>query len=136
MTTATPDIEPVPDESDEREALDAYSRVVMRVAERLAPSVANLRVMRRTRRGNWPAGGGSAVVLTPDGYMLTSAHVVARRDSGGRASFVDGREVRFSVVGRDPFSDLAILRADSADLAPATLGDAERLRVGQLVVAI
>ena len=83
-----------------------------------------------------PAGGGSSVVLTPDGYMLTSAHVVARRDSGGRASFVDGREVRFSVVGRDPFSDLAILRADSADLTPSTLGDAERLRVGQLVVAI
>jgi S1-C subfamily serine protease len=83
-----------------------------------------------------PAGGGSAVVLTPDGYMLTSAHVVARRDSGGRASFVDGREIRFSVMGRDPFSDLAILRADSTDLVPATLGDAERLRVGQLVVAI
>jgi S1-C subfamily serine protease len=62
--------------------------------------------------------------------------VVARRDSGGRASFVDGREVRFAVVGRDPFSDLAILRADSSDLTPATLGDAERLRVGQLVVAI
>ena len=121
---------------DERDALDAYSRVVTGVAERLAPSVANLRVTRGTRRGQMPAGGGSAVVLTPDGYLLTSAHVVARRDSGGRASFVDGREVRFSVVGRDPFSDLAILRADSPDLVPATLGDAEQLRVGQLVVAI
>jgi S1-C subfamily serine protease len=120
----------------EREALDAYSRTVTGVAERLAPSVANLRVTRRTRRGHVAAGGGSAVVLTPDGYMLTSAHVVARRDSGGRASFVDGRELRFSVVGRDPFSDLAILRADSSDLSPANLGDAERLRVGQLVVAI
>jgi S1-C subfamily serine protease len=68
--------------------------------------------------------------------MLTSAHVVAGPGSGGRASFVDGRELRFSVVGADPFSDLAVLRADSRDLVPAPLGDAESLRVGQLVVAI
>jgi S1-C subfamily serine protease len=134
VSRAPAGVDPIAD--DDREALDGYSRAVMGVAERLAPSVANLRVTRRTRRGHVAAGGGSAVVLTPDGYMLTSAHVVARRDSGGRASFVDGREVRFSVLGRDPFSDLAILRADSSDLTPATLGDAERLRVGQLVVAI
>ncbi|MDT4943020.1 MAG: hypothetical protein QOJ34_3109, partial [Pseudonocardiales bacterium] len=122
--------------ADEREALDAYSRTVTAVAERLGPSVANLRVTRRTRRGAVPSGGGSAVVLTPDGFMLTSAHVVAGPGSGGRASFVDGRELRFSVVGADPFSDLAVLRADSRDLVPAPLGDAESLRVGQLVVAI
>src|SRR5438270_14042691 len=61
----------------EAEALDAYSRVVVDVAERLAPSVANLRVMRRGRGGQVPAGAGSAVALTPDGFMLTSAHVVA-----------------------------------------------------------
>jgi S1-C subfamily serine protease len=118
------------------EALDAYSHTVTGVAERLGPSVANLRVTRRTRRGAMPAGGGSAVVLTPDGFMLTSAHVVAGPGSGGRASFVDGRELRFSVVGADPFSDLAVLRAESRDLVPAELGDAEALRVGQLVVAI
>ena len=123
-------------EADEREALDAYSRTVTAVAEQLAPSVANLRVTRRNRRGSMPAGGGSAVVLTPDGYMLTSAHVVARQGSGGRASFVDGRELRFTVEGADPYSDLAVLRADSGDLVPASLGDAEALRVGQLVVAI
>jgi serine protease Do len=122
--------------ADEREALDAYSRTVIGVAERLGPSVANLRVTRRTRRGNMPSGGGSAVVLTPDGFLLTSAHVVAGPGSGGRAAFVDGRELRFSVVGADPFSDLAVLRADSRDLVPAELGDAEDLRVGQLVVAI
>jgi serine protease Do len=122
--------------ADEREALDAYSRTVVGVAERLGPSVANLRVTRRTRRGNMPSGGGSAVVLTPDGFLLTSAHVVAGPGSGGRAAFVDGRELRFSVVGADPFSDLAVLRADSRDLVPAELGDAEDLRVGQLVVAI
>jgi S1-C subfamily serine protease len=74
-------------------------------------------------------------VITPDGYMLTSAHVVART-RGGRASFVDGRELEFEVVGSDPLSDLAVLRADGRELAPAELGDAEHLRVGQLVVAI
>ena len=118
------------------EALDAYSRVVTGVAERLTPSVANLRVTRRTRGGAVPSGGGSAVVLTPDGFLLSNAHVVAGHRAGGRASFVDGREFRFEVVGRDPLSDLAVLRADGRDLAPATLGDAEGLRVGQLVVAI
>jgi S1-C subfamily serine protease len=118
------------------EALDAYSRVVTGVAERLAPSVANLRVTRRTRAGAMPSGGGSAVVLTPDGFLLSNAHVVAGRGAGGRAAFVDGRELRFEVVGRDPLSDLALLRADARDLTPATLGDAEALRVGQLVVAI
>jgi S1-C subfamily serine protease len=122
--------------ADERQALDAYSRTVTSVAERLAASVANLRVTRRTRRGAVPSGGGSAVVLTPDGFLLTSAHVVAGPSSGGRATFVDGRELRFTVVGADPFSDLAVLRADSRDLVPAELGDAESLRVGQLVVAI
>src|SRR3954463_8899118 len=123
-------------EADDREALDAYSRTVTAVAERLAPSVANLRVTRRTARGRVPAGAGSGVVLTPDGFILTNSHVVAGSGSGGRASFVDGRELRFSVVGSDPFSDLAVLRADSRDLVPAELGDAEGLRVGQLVVAI
>jgi len=117
--------------SSEEEALDAYSNAVITVAERLAPSVANLRVSRGRR-----AGGGSAVVITPDGFMLTSAHVVEGSTRPGRASFVDGRELRFEVVGSDPHSDLAVLRADAADLVPAELGDAERLRVGQLVVAI
>jgi S1-C subfamily serine protease len=120
----------------EREALDAYSRVVSGVAERLAPSVANLRVTRRTRGGAMPSGGGSAVVLTADGFLLSNAHVVAGRGAAGRAVFVDGREFGFEVIGRDALSDLAVLRADARDLSPATLGDAERLRVGQLVVAI
>src|ERR671923_1728949 len=120
----------------ELEALDAYSRTVAGVAERLAPSVANLRIVRATRRGRIPAGAGSGVVLTPDGFLLTSAHVVAGRARAGRAAFVDGRELSFQIVGSDPFSDLAIVRTDGRDLAPATLGDAERLRVGQLVVAI
>jgi S1-C subfamily serine protease len=117
--------------SSEEEALDAYSSAVITVAERLAPSVANLRVTRGRR-----AGGGSAVVITPDGFLLTSAHVVEGSTRPGRASFVDGRELRFDVVGADPHSDLAVLRAEADDLVAAELGDAERLRVGQLVVAI
>jgi serine protease Do len=121
---------------EETEALDAYSNAVIAVAERLAPSVASLRVMRRTRAGQMPAGAGSAVVLTPDGFLVTNAHVVGRDDTRGRATFGDGREERFEVVGRDPLSDLAILRSEGRDLIPAELGDAERLRVGQLVVAI
>ncbi|MCW3027507.1 MAG: hypothetical protein JWN81_718 [Solirubrobacterales bacterium] len=120
----------------EAAALDAYSRTVAGVVERLAPSVANLRVLRATRRGQLPVGAGSAVVLTPDGFLLTSAHVVAGRGRTGRATFVDGREIGFRVVGADPLSDLAVLRADADDLTPAALGDAARLRVGQLVVAI
>jgi serine protease Do len=115
-------------EVSDAEALDAYSRAVTAVAERLAASVANLRL----RRG----GGGSAVVISPDGFLLSSAHVVAGGRGRGRASFVDGRELDFSVVGADPLSDLAVLRADARDLVAAELGDAERLRVGQLVVAI
>jgi S1-C subfamily serine protease len=114
--------------------LDAYSRVVTEVARSLAPSVANLRVTRRGRRGRW-LGGGSAFVLAPDGYLVTSAHVV-EGGGNGRASFVDGRDETFAVVGADPLSDLAVLRVDGRDLTAATLGDADELQVGQLVVAI
>ena len=121
---------------DDADALDAYSRAVIDVAERLTPSVGSLRVARRVRGGRLLDGGGSSVVITPDGFMLTSAHVVARTAGTGRASLVDGRELEFEVVGTDALSDLAVLRADSRDLVPTTLGDAERLRVGQLVVAI
>jgi len=120
---------------DEREALDAYSRAVTSVVERLAPSVASLRVMRRVRGGRMPVGAGSGIVLTSDGFLLTSAHVVAPRRSGSVA-FVDGREFAFEVVGSDPLSDLAVLRAEARDLVAAELGESEQLRVGQLVVAI
>jgi S1-C subfamily serine protease len=123
-------------ERREAEALDAYSRVVVDVAERVAPSVANLRVMRRGRGVQVPAGAGSAVALTPDGFLLTSAHVVAGPGRTGRATFVDGRELSWRVVGTDRLTDLAVLRADGDGLTPATLGEAEHLRVGQLVVAI
>jgi serine protease Do len=118
---------------EEVEALDAYSRVVTRVADTLGPSVANLRISNRRR---WSTGGGSGVVITPDGFMLTSAHVVGGSGSRVRASFVDGSDLEARIVGADPLSDLAVLRAESARLHPAELGDASTLRVGQLVVAI
>jgi S1-C subfamily serine protease len=120
----------------EDEALDAYSSAVTRVAERLSPSVANLRVARRVRGGRLLDGGGSAVVITSDGFMLTSAHVVAGSSKGGRAAFADGSELEFKLVGADPLSDLAVVRTAEGGLTPAELGDAEGLRVGQLVVAI
>ena len=132
---AHPPLRLISDVPDDDEPLDAYSRAVTFVAERLTPSIANLRVTRRGRNGRVLDGGGSGVVLSADGYMVTSAHVVAGSDRGG-ASFADGREVGFAVVGADPLSDLAVLRADEGELVPAVLGDAERLRVGQLVVAI
>jgi S1-C subfamily serine protease len=121
---------------EEQDVLDAYSRTVMAVAERLIPSVASLRVMVRVPGGRRPQGSGSAVAITADGFLLTSAHVV-ERCSGGVAVFADGAEAEFDVVGADPLSDLAVIRTTAgAELTTATLGDADRLRVGQLVVAI
>jgi S1-C subfamily serine protease len=125
-----------PNGSPDAEALDAYSRTVSSVAERLAHSVANLRVSRRVRGGQVATGGGSGVVVTPDGFMLTSAHVVDGVRGTIHASFMDGREESAEVVGADPLSDLAVLSANADGLPPAELGDADQLRVGQLVVAI
>jgi S1-C subfamily serine protease len=127
-----PEEAPLPD----AEAFDAYSRTVSGVAEKLGPSVAHLTVSRRTRRGRSMDGAGSGVVITPDGFMLSAAHVVAGTVGRGRAAFPDGRQFNFELIGADPLSDLAVLRADAGDLAPAELGDAAKLRVGQLVVAI
>src|SRR5712692_5083338 len=133
------DGEPAPSgegaDSLEGGALDAYSRVITRVADRLIPSVGNLRVTRRNWSGPEAQGGGSGVVITPDGFIVTSAHVVAGSNRGS-ASFADGTEFGIEIVGTDPLSDLAVLRASAAILTPALLGDAARLKVGQLVVAI
>lgn len=118
------------------EALDAYSRTLVGVASRLAPAVAAVQVVRRGRDGRTrPQGSGSAVSLTADGYLVTSAHVVGEA-VGGSVTLADGRELAFDVSGRDPLSDLAVLRADRGGLIAAELGDADRLSVGQLVVAV
>ena len=126
---------PFVDGESEEDALDAYSRVVTKVAERLTPSVASLNVWHRDRRGRDLMGAGSGVAISAEGFVVTSAHVVAGA-SRGSASFVDGHETRFEVVGRDALSDLAVLRTNDDAARPAELGDASRLRVGQLVVAI
>ena len=115
----------------EQQALDAYSAIVTSVAERVLPSVASLRIGRGGRGG----GAGSGVVITPDGYLVTSAHVVAAGNSAS-ASFLDGTEYEVDVVGADALSDLAVARARATGLNPAKIGNAEQLKVGQLVVAI
>jgi S1-C subfamily serine protease len=124
--------DPAPPDDDD-EALDAYSRTVSGVAARLLRSVASLRVS-RTDRGR-QEGAGSAVVLTSDGLLVTSAHVVDRA-TRGVVAFADGGQHDLDVVGLDTLSDLALVRARSAELAPVDVGDADRLRVGQLVVAV
>ena len=115
--------------------LDAYSQVVVYVAEQLTPRVAAVQISQRRRDGSIAAGAGSAVVFTHDGFLLTNAHVVGKAEAG-RAAFADGTTVPFRVVGSDPLSDLAVVRADGATPAPARLGEASHLRVGQLVVAV
>ena len=111
-------------------ALDAYSSIVTRVAATLTPSVASLSV--RTRRFR---GAGSASVVSDDGLLLTSAHVV-RDAERAVAEFADGRETTADVIGRDPLSDLAVLRARDEVPPPIPLGDASRLQVGQIVIAL
>lgn len=121
---------------DEEEALDAYSTLVTTVAEKVLPSVASIQVIRTNGSAQRQGGSGSAVAITPDGFLVTSAHVV-NHASAGRAVFPDGRELPIDVVGADPLADLAIVRTrDTASVTPVPLGDAERLKIGQLVVAI
>jgi S1-C subfamily serine protease len=120
----------MPENHPDADALDAYSSVVTAVAQSVLPSVASIAV--RSRRGN---GGGSASVITPDGYLLTSAHVVAGTRSA-EATFADGTTVAADIAGRDELSDLAVLKARGAVPEPVTMGRAEDLQVGQLVVAI
>jgi S1-C subfamily serine protease len=112
--------------------LDAYSQIVSAVAARLTPKVASLRV---PRRGGAGESLGSGVVFTGDGFLLTNAHVVGHANAG-TASFADGTSAPFRVVGADPLSDLAVLRANGDTPEPAELGEADRLVVGQLVVAV
>ncbi len=116
----------------EGQALDAYSTIVTSVAEKVLPSVASLRI---GRAGRGFGGAGSGVVITPDGFLVTSAHVVASGNTAS-ASFIDGNEYDVDVVGADPLSDLAVARARSDRLQPVSIGNADQLRVGQLVVAI
>jgi S1-C subfamily serine protease len=129
MTTVTGSVE-LETPPSTAEALDAYSAVVTSVAARLLPCVVRLRVG-SGRRG----GSGSGVVITPDGFVLTSAHVLGRAQAG-TATLSDGRELPFEVVGTDGLSDLGLVRVRGDQLTAAELGDAAGLRVGELVVAV
>jgi len=121
---------PVNPASEEREALDAFSRVVVRVADLLTKAVVNL----RGSRGDH-GGSGSGVLFTPDGYLLTNHHVVQGKERL-RVRLNDGRELPGRIVGTDPWTDLAVVKAEESSLPFASLGDSSELRVGQLVVAI
>jgi S1-C subfamily serine protease len=130
-----------PIDADERDALDAYSRTVVAVVERVGPAVVSLATTRpvpeRFRRRGLPAmlGAGSGVVIAPDGYILTNSHVI-RGAQQIEARFADTRTMPATVVGDDPHSDLAVVRVPEGTLQSAELGDSARLRVGQLVVAL
>ncbi|HEX9354941.1 MAG TPA: trypsin-like peptidase domain-containing protein [Streptosporangiaceae bacterium] len=121
----------------EQQPLDSYSQIVAGVAAELTGKVASLRVPQAGRA--WAGRGGeslgSGVVFTGDGFMLTNAHVVGGA-AGGTAAFADGSTTPFRVVGTDPLSDLAVLRASGTTPPPAELGEADQLVVGQLVVAV
>lgn len=117
------------------EELDAYSQTVIRVAATVTPHVAAIEMTSRGRHGRSRVGSGSAVVFTADGYMLTNAHVVSGIQAG-RAVFADGKQTDVELVGADPLSDLAVVRGLRATPPPASLGNAEGLHVGQLVIAV
>ncbi len=125
----------------EVEALDAYSRTVIRVVDRVGPAVVSLGTARPApeqlrRRGLAELrGAGSGVIIAPDGYVLTNSHVIRSADRI-EARLQDGRTLQAQVVGDDPYSDLAVLRLSEANLPAAELGDSSSLRVGQLVVAV
>ncbi len=114
---------PQPDDDD---LLDAYSRAVTGAVEAVAPAVVKVDVER---------AGGSGVTFTPDGLILTNEHVVSR-EGPITAHFPDGRSMRADLVGRDPDTDLAVIRVGGATLPWATLGDSRAVRVGQIAIAI
>ena len=125
----------VPDPEASEDPLDSYSETVTRVAAAVTPHVAALEVTGNSRNGRFRAGAGSAVLFTSDGYLLTNAHVVGGARNGS-AVYADGSRTAVEVIGSDPLSDLAVVRGKAATAAPAELGDAESLKVGQLVIAV
>jgi len=142
LLSGGPDPSPSPPESERRspdavesDAMDAYSRVIVTVAEMLGPAVVNLRSVSGESGRRSGGGSGSGFLFTPDGFLITNHHVV--RGSGRiRVRLNDGREVSGRVVGADPWTDVAVVQAEGSGLPHAALGESASLRVGQLVVAI
>ena len=112
--------------------LDPYSEAVSRAFDRVGPAVAKVNAFDADGR---PMGHGSAVLFTPDGYLMTNSHVVAKARSL-RVSLTDGRDLEASLVGDDPETDLAVLRVSATNLIHAELGKSSALRVGQLAIAV
>jgi len=124
------------EQSSDVELLDAYSRAVITVVETLGPAVVSISVGKESRRQEIEqVGAGSGVAITPDGYILTNDHVI---DEAKQVTVIlsDGTSLTAALVGKDPATDLAIIRANASDLPHASLGDSNRLQVGQLVIAI
>lgn len=115
--------------------LDAYSRAIVAVVDGVSPAVVSIFLRRQNRRRFEPAGAGSGIVMTPDGYILTNFHVIQHADVID-VVFTDGSRYQAAVVGLDPASDLAVIRAAASGLPYLSLGDSAALRVGQLVLAM
>lgn len=137
ISTSQPAGADAPDDVDtsDVELLDAYSRAVTGVADSVGPAVVNLQVTVETSRRGPQRGSGSGVVITPDGYILTNSHVI-HRASDVHVSFLSGETAEATVVGQDPATDLALIRAGASGLPYASLGNSTRLRVGQLIIAM
>lgn len=119
------------------ELLDAYSHAVTRSAEIVGPTVVNIEVEQRVRGEKRQAarGSGSGFVFTPDGYIMTNSHVVHNANQI-EVALPDGRNYKAELIGDDPDTDLAVIRIDAPNLAAVTLGDSEKIKVGQLAIAI